>query len=281
MLSTNLNRSSKLKERRGRDARRRLLRSLRLETLEDRRLMDAGGNTLATATDLGPLQGSRVVSDYVGPADRDDYFRFNVSGQAPVDVRLDQLSADADLTLLNASGGMIRSSAYGGNSPEAISITLPPGTYYVRVYPYGSHRRHQLPVDAVQHPRDARPAGLRRELDVSGPGLGHAQRHADLLGLRRPNGCGRLVPLPRGYGKRVPPADGRDDRGCGCASVGLRRPSDRRFLQRGRKPGICGRDHRGWRLLPAGLPVGHHKFLRNPLSRLSRTCYNFSIFGVP
>ncbi len=137
-MSTNLNRSSKLKERRGRNARRRLFRPLRLETLEDRRLMDAGGNTLATATDLGPLQGSRVVSDYVGPADRDDYFRFSVGGQAPVDVRLDQLSADADLTLLNASGGMIRSSAYGGNSPEAISVTLPPGTYYVRVYPYAS-----------------------------------------------------------------------------------------------------------------------------------------------
>ncbi|MCY2990143.1 MAG: PPC domain-containing protein [Planctomycetota bacterium] len=111
MLSTNLNGSSKLKERRGRDARRRLFRPLRLETLEHRRLMDAGGNTLATATDLGSLQGSRMVSDYVGPADRDDYFRFSVSGQAPVDVRLDQLSSDADLTLLNANGGMIRSSA--------------------------------------------------------------------------------------------------------------------------------------------------------------------------
>jgi hypothetical protein len=99
---------------------------------------DYAGNTLGTARDAGALSGSRSFSDFVGQADANDYYRFTLSNRSLFNLRLDRLSADADVYLLNSNGQVIGSSTYGGSNPEAIAATLDAGVYFVRVFPWGA-----------------------------------------------------------------------------------------------------------------------------------------------
>ena len=55
-----------------------------------------------------------------------------------MNLSLNGLSADADVQLLNASGGLIQSSANSGTSAESIIRQVNAGTYYIRVFPYSS-----------------------------------------------------------------------------------------------------------------------------------------------
>jgi hypothetical protein len=121
------------------------------ELLEDRRLMtaDLGGNSLAAATDLGTLQSSRVISDFVGLADVNDYFRLRLGAESELRLGLDGLRADADLQLLDASGRTIASSTRGGSSAESITRTLAAGTYVVRVYRYSGDTNYRLTLSAA------------------------------------------------------------------------------------------------------------------------------------
>ncbi|MFM6120109.1 MAG: PPC domain-containing protein, partial [Sphaerospermopsis kisseleviana] len=77
-------------------------------------LVDNAGNTLATARNVGTLTGAQSFSDWVGRADINDYYSFNVGTQSNFSLSLTGLSADADVQLLNSSGGVISSSENGG-----------------------------------------------------------------------------------------------------------------------------------------------------------------------
>ncbi|MEY2977032.1 MAG: hypothetical protein RLZZ435_1171, partial [Cyanobacteriota bacterium] len=99
---------------------------------------DGAGNSTSSARDIGTLTGTRSFSDFVGSADTNDYYRFYVDSTSNFSLSLTGLSADADVQLLNSSGGAIVSSANGGSSSESISRQLSAGTYYARVYPFNS-----------------------------------------------------------------------------------------------------------------------------------------------
>jgi hypothetical protein len=73
-------------------------------------------NILATARAIGTLTATQSFSDWVGSADLNDYYSFNVGTQSNFSLSLTGLSADADVQLLNSSGGVISSSTAGGTT---------------------------------------------------------------------------------------------------------------------------------------------------------------------
>jgi hypothetical protein len=142
-----------------RNRRPHVARRMFAERLEDRRLMtaDLGGNTLTTATNLGSQDGARVISDFVGIADPNDYYRIQIDRQSEVRIGLDGLRADADLQLLDASGRYVAGSFNGGMNPEAVDRVIESGDYFVLVYPYGNantNYRLSLETTTVQQGLD-------------------------------------------------------------------------------------------------------------------------------
>lgn len=99
---------------------------------------DGAGNTLATARDIGQLSAPLTINDAIGNGDSTDYYRFNLTSQRTVTLRMDQLAADADLYLYDSGGRIVARSTGTGISAENISQLLAAGTYYIRVYPYAS-----------------------------------------------------------------------------------------------------------------------------------------------
>ncbi len=99
------------------------------------------GNTPGAALNLGVLNGTLNLKEFVGLDDRKDYYRFEVATPIEFDLRLDGLAADADVTLyedvnrnsiIDSNEGLT-SSARGGTSSESISRNLPPGVYFILV----------------------------------------------------------------------------------------------------------------------------------------------------
>ncbi|MBS9389539.1 MAG: pre-peptidase C-terminal domain-containing protein [Dolichospermum sp. WA123] len=116
--------------------------------------VDYAGNTLATARAVGTLTGTQSFSDWVGSADIDDYYSFNVGTQSNFSLSLTGLSADADVQLLDSSGGVISSSTAGGTTSESITTQLSAGTYYARVYQCRGDTNYSLSLNATALPVD-------------------------------------------------------------------------------------------------------------------------------
>ena len=106
-------------------------------------------NTLATARNVGTLTGTQSFSDWVGSADIDDYYSFNVTTLSNVSLNLTGLIANVNVELLNSSGGVISSSTAGGNTSESITSQLSAGTYYARVYQFSGNTMYNLSLNAT------------------------------------------------------------------------------------------------------------------------------------
>lgn len=115
-------------------------------------------NTPADAVPLGYLTTPRNILDYVGAADLDDFFRFEVAGPARKVTLLlpkESLSGYATLRLLTDAdrNGILEEvkSVNGYNGTDAkIEATLGPGSYYVRVQQYpGYSTPYQLTLSRV------------------------------------------------------------------------------------------------------------------------------------
>lgn len=121
---------------------RRISSAARMENVESRQYMaftpsTPGSADLRTAVPLGTAVTTAISrSDSVGNIDRQDFFSFRVSTRGTINVKLDGLSADADLTVFNSSRARIGSSSKNGRAADAVSLTLSPGTYYARVHSY-------------------------------------------------------------------------------------------------------------------------------------------------
>jgi pimeloyl-ACP methyl ester carboxylesterase len=129
---------------------------------------DSAGNSLGSARNIGTLNGTRSFSDFVGSADSNDYYRFDINNTTNFSLSLTGLSADADVHLLNSSGGILASSARGGSDSESISHELGAGTYYARVYQYSGDTNYNLSLTA----------------DNAGNSLGSARNIGTLSGTR-------------------------------------------------------------------------------------------------
>ncbi|MHB9138784.1 MAG: PPC domain-containing protein, partial [Victivallaceae bacterium] len=88
---------------------------------------DKAANTWQTAKDISALD------NWVGFGDAADCYKFTMTGAGKLTLDLTGLSADANLSLLDAKGKVLKTSANKSNAPESISMGLLGGTYYVNV----------------------------------------------------------------------------------------------------------------------------------------------------
>lgn len=116
------------------------------------------GDSREAAIDLGAIDGTRAVNGYVGGTDRVDYYRFELTQTAEVDLALAGLQQDIDLYLLDATGGQLARSIRPGNQSEVLGRTLAAGEYFIKVVPFGSNAgSYRLTLEAL--PAGRPPAG--------------------------------------------------------------------------------------------------------------------------
>lgn len=109
-------------------------------------MQEVPGNTLDKARLVNVNSNTQVFTDKVNSLVGSDFWRVSLSGRSSLNIRLDALTADADIELIrdaNANlkvdeGEVIAHSRLGGTNAEFISNVLNAGDYYIRVYPYGN-----------------------------------------------------------------------------------------------------------------------------------------------
>lgn len=96
--------------------------------------IDRAGNTPGTARNLGIYTGTQTFQDFVGTADTDDYYFFNLATPSNLRLQLDRLTANADIQLLDSSGNnVLLASANPGTIADTIADQLAAGDYYILV----------------------------------------------------------------------------------------------------------------------------------------------------
>lgn len=110
---------------------------------------DQAGNTMAAARAIAVGDQASTFADWVGRADRDDFYRFTVASASDFRLALEGMSSDADVTLLDASGRVLTGSYRCGANDEAIERRLDSGDYFIRVVPYDGETTYRLTVSAT------------------------------------------------------------------------------------------------------------------------------------
>ncbi|KAF0163260.1 MAG: subtilisin [Rhodocyclaceae bacterium] len=113
---------------------------------------DLAGNTTVDARNIGALGTVRqTFTDYVGPEDSHDYYRFTTATNSNFGLTLSGLTADADVELIGSDGSTVLAySAAGGTLNESISYNnLAAGSYYINVIPYSGSTNYTLGVVAT------------------------------------------------------------------------------------------------------------------------------------
>lgn len=101
-------------------------------------MLSAFDDTPGTASDLGVLNGRRTISGSVDKGDRADYYRFELDSPGDFEVALENLAANADLSLYRQSADgeitLLKKSFKGGTESEQISLAdLNKGLYLLQV----------------------------------------------------------------------------------------------------------------------------------------------------
>jgi ELWxxDGT repeat protein len=98
--------------------------------------IDEAGNAIATAFDIGIGTGTGTYTGALSSIDSNDYYKFTVnsSSSASYTFLLSDLTANANIQLLNSNGSVISTSTSSGISNEQITQSLTSGTYFVRIY---------------------------------------------------------------------------------------------------------------------------------------------------
>jgi len=167
--------------------------------------VDGAGNTLATARNVGTLTNSQTFSDFVGSGDTNDYYRFDLSQTSNFNLSLTGLSADADVQLLNSSGGLVQRSDSSGTSNESISRSLNGGTYYVRVYQYSGNTNYNLSLSAASTPTSGFNStygyGMINAATSVARALGQSSPFPDVTNLGGNNWGNDLVAAPEAWSR--------------------------------------------------------------------------------
>ena len=88
---------------------------------------DKAANTWQTALDISALD------NWVGFGDSADYYKLTMTNAGMLTLGMTGLTGNADLSLLNSTGTVLKSSANAGTANESIAQNLLAGTYYVKV----------------------------------------------------------------------------------------------------------------------------------------------------
>jgi hypothetical protein len=101
---------------------------------------DRAGNTLKAARRIRLAEAPKSFRDFVGGKDL-DFYRFRVLRAGQFSLRLSELTANADVALLDDAGKTLLQSVRKGKRPEVIRDTLTAGTYFIRVVPNRGNQR--------------------------------------------------------------------------------------------------------------------------------------------
>ena len=85
------------------------------------------------AVDWGSL-GTNETRDSVSPTNLSDYYRFSVNAPSHLTLNLSELTANANLNVLDSQGNVLNSSTHDGTMLETIDALLNAGIYYLQVY---------------------------------------------------------------------------------------------------------------------------------------------------
>ncbi|MEB3356566.1 MAG: S8 family serine peptidase [Synechococcales bacterium] len=121
---------------------------------------DTAGGRLRQAENLGTLSDEETVRGFVGDRDTDDYYRFRVEGTQTFNLKLNGLSADADVALIRdgdrnrrVNGNEIIAASVNGRSrAETIRATLNEGEYYILVRQFKGNTNYTLSLSTQQAP---------------------------------------------------------------------------------------------------------------------------------
>ena len=96
--------------------------------------MDNTDNLFGSSTSLDITQTWQTIQDTLNFNNTDDYYSFTISSRSNFSLALNDLSANADVLLLDDSGLEIAASSADGIKNENINKTLGIGTYYIQVH---------------------------------------------------------------------------------------------------------------------------------------------------
>jgi uncharacterized protein YkwD len=102
----------------------------------------ASRNSLNQAQAIS-LRSHIPYSGSVGRFDPQDYYQFRLDRRSRLDICLSETIANANLSLLDATGRTVRTAA-GGGQDKSLDLSLNAGTYYIRVGYQGSRTNYQL-----------------------------------------------------------------------------------------------------------------------------------------
>ncbi|MEB3211323.1 MAG: S8 family serine peptidase [Leptolyngbyaceae bacterium] len=122
--------------------------SSELMTAAARAPVDAVGNTLSTALNVGVVSGTLRYEEAVGNLDQADFYQIALGDRQLFSLSLDNLVADADLALFNRAGTLIQNSLHSGTQQEFITQVLNPGQYFIRVSQFSGETRYRLTLSA-------------------------------------------------------------------------------------------------------------------------------------
>ncbi|MCY2990144.1 MAG: PPC domain-containing protein [Planctomycetota bacterium] len=116
---------------------------------------DYAGNSMSAARNLGMLNGTQTYSDFVGQADAADWYHFRLATGSEFHLRMDGMTADADVRLLDSGGRVIGGSYNGGANPEFVDAIIEGGDYYLQVSPWGTaNTNYQLAITTAPFARN-------------------------------------------------------------------------------------------------------------------------------
>ncbi|MUG98639.1 hypothetical protein F7734_42670 [Scytonema sp. UIC 10036] len=119
----------------------------------------APGSTLEESLEIKTLTGNRIFSGSVSGEKPLDIYSFTLSKTSLVNLKLDGLSADADINIARDfdedgeinSSEELDASEQEGTTAESLSLNLTPGTYFAQVYQYeeGQNTPYRLNLQAT------------------------------------------------------------------------------------------------------------------------------------
>ncbi|WP_206751552.1 beta strand repeat-containing protein [Trichormus variabilis] len=114
--------------------------------------------------DLGAIifSSPQSVTDFVGDTDLSDFYRFNVTTASNIQVKLTNLTANADVWLVDGLGRTIAKGIKAGTADELVSWAVDAGTYYIKVLrpAAGNNANYTLQVAASTNPWPVQNGGV-------------------------------------------------------------------------------------------------------------------------
>ncbi|MEB3192795.1 MAG: Calx-beta domain-containing protein, partial [Snowella sp.] len=119
-----------------------------------------GNNLILEVVDKVPDLGAvtfgntKSITDAVGDSDLFDFYRFNVSAAGTVQLKLTNLTANADIWLVDGLGRTLAQGTKTGTADEAVSWAVDAGTYFVKVFrpAAGNNTNYTLQVATTNIP---------------------------------------------------------------------------------------------------------------------------------